>query len=206
MITPDFLLTVVIASSSGALTPGPLFLASTLRATRSGWFAGIECAFGQTLVELPLVIGLSLGLSSYLLGSVRVIGVLGGATLVAFGAIQIVQARNPVSLGERLVSRWDQRSGVIVGLVFTGINPFFLIWWATIGSLLIAQALLLGAFLGVFIMFAAHIWMDYAWLGGTASLTARGRSFLGKWYRILLIAFGIGMLYFGTEFIVSGVS
>jgi len=64
----------------------------------------------------------------------------------------------------------------------------------------------MGAFLGVLIMFAAHIWMDYAWLGGTASLTARGGSFLGKWYRILLIAFGIGMLYFGTEFIISGIS
>ncbi len=206
MITPDFLLAVVIASSSGILTPGPLFLASTLRATRSGWVARIECAFGHTLVKLPLVIGLALGLSSHLLGSVRVIGVVGGATLVAFGTLQLIQARKPVRLDERQGSRWDQRSGVIVGLVFTGINPFFLIWWATVGSLLIAEALLLGAFLGVLIMFAAHIWMDYAWLGGTASLTARGRSFLGKWYRILLIAFGIGMLYFGTEFIVSGVS
>ena len=92
---------------------------------------------------------------------------------------------------------------MIVGLVFTGINPFFLIWWATVDSLLIAQALLLGAFVGVFIMFAAHIWLDYVWLGGTAGLTARGRSFLGKWYKILLIAFGIGMLFFGTEFIIS---
>ncbi len=200
------MLTVVIASSSGALTPGPLFLASTLRATRSGWFAGIECAFGHTLVELPLVIGLSLGLSSYLLGSVRVIGVVGGVTLVAFGALQIVQARKPVRLGELPASRWDQRSGVIVGLVFTGINPFFLIWWATVGSLLIAEALLLGAFLGVLAMFAVHVWMDYAWLGGTASLTARGRSFLGKWYRILLVAFGVGMLFFGSEFIISGLA
>ncbi len=154
MITPDFLLTVVVASSSGALTPGPLFLASTLRATRSGWCAGIECAFGHTLVELPLVIGLALGLSSYLLGSVRIIGVVGGITLVAFGALQVIQARKPVRLDERSESRWDQQSGVIVGLVFTGINPFFLIWWATVGSLLIAQALLLGAFVGVFVMFA----------------------------------------------------
>ena len=152
------------------------------------------------------MIGLALGLSSYLLGSVRLIGVVGGITLVAFGALQVIQARKPVCLDERSESRWDQRSGVIVGLVFTGINPFFLIWWATVGSLLIAQALLLGAFVGVFIMFAAHVWLDYVWLGGTAGLTARGKSFLGKWYRILLITFGIGMLFFGTEFIISGLS
>ena len=42
------------------------------------------------------------------------------------------------------------------------------------------EALLLRAFLGVIIMFVAHIWMDYAWLGGAPSLTARGRSFLGN--------------------------
>jgi len=206
LITAEFLLTVIIASSSGALTPGPLFLASTLRATRSGWFAGIECAVGHTIVELPLVIGLSLGLSSFLLGSVRPIGLVGGAMLIAFGAIQIIQARRPVRLEDLPKSRWDQRSAVIVGLVFTGVNPFFLIWWATVGSLLIAEALLLGAFLGVVAMFAAHIWMDYAWLGGTASLTARGRTFLGKWYRILLIAFGTGMIYFGSEFIIAALS
>ena len=149
------------------------------------------------------MIGLALGLSSYLLGSVRIIGVVGGMTLVVFGALQVNQARKPVRSDERSGSRWDQRSGVIVGLVFTGINPFFLIWWATVDSLLIAQALLLGAFVGVFIMFAAHISLDYAWLGGTAGLTARGRSFLGKWYRILLIALGIEMLFFGIEFIIS---
>ena len=126
--------------------------------------------------------------------------------LIAFGAIQIIQARRPVRLEDLPKSRWDQRSAVIVGLVFTGVNPFFLIWWATVGSLLIAEALLLGAFLGVVAMFAAHIWMDYAWLGGTASLTARGRTFLGKWYRILLIAFGTGMIYFGSEFIIAALS
>jgi len=62
-------------------------------------------------------------LSSYLLGSVRVIGVVGGMTLVVFGALQVNQARKPVRSDERSGSRWDQRSGVIVGLVFTGINP-----------------------------------------------------------------------------------
>ena len=87
-----------------------------------------------------------------------------------------------------------------------GINPFFLIWWATVGSLLVTQALILGAFLGVLVMFGAHIWMDYAWLGGAASLAPRGGFLLGKWYRAMLIAFGLGMLYFGGTFIASGLA
>ena len=93
-----------------------------------------------------------------------------------------------------------------MGLVFTAINPFFIIWWATVGSLLVAQALILGAFTGVLAMFGAHIWMDYAWLVGTASFASRGKFFLGKWYRILPFTFGLGMLYFGAEFHLTSIT
>ncbi len=119
--------------------------------------------------------------------------------------MQLLQAKNKVNLREHGVSKssWDQRSGVLVGVVFTALNPFFLIWWATVGSLLVAQALILGAFAGVLVMFGAHIWMDYAWLAGTAKLASKGSLFLGKWYRVLLAAFGVAMLYFGATFILS---
>jgi threonine/homoserine/homoserine lactone efflux protein len=57
MISLDFLLTVVV-SGSGVVSPGPLFTASTYRATRLGALAGVQCAVGHTMVELPLVVGL----------------------------------------------------------------------------------------------------------------------------------------------------
>jgi len=158
------------------------------------------------MMELPLVLGLSIGLSSFLLGSIRIIGALGGATLIAFAILQLAQARTKIDMNVQPPSKWDKRSGVLVGLVFTAINPFFIIWWATVGSLLVAQALRLGAFIGVLAMFGAHIWMDYAWLGGTASLASRGKFFLGKWYRILLFTFGLGMLYFGAEFLLTSIT
>lgn len=206
LITLDFLATVVLVSASGALGPGPLFLASTLRATQMGWPAGVKCAIGHTVVELPLVVGLSLGLSSFLLGSVRLIALVGGLALLAFGSMQLVRARKTTSFEDQKTSNIWARNGVLVGLVFTGLNPFFLIWWATVGSLLVAQALILGAFAGVLAMFGAHIWMDYAWLAGTAKLASQGRLFLGKWYRILLLVFGLAMLYFGAAFIISSVT
>jgi len=49
-------------------------------------------------------------------------------------------------------------------------------------------------------MFAAHVWMDYAWLGGTAILAGQGRFVLGTRYRLLLVVFSIAMIYFGTSF------
>jgi len=203
LITIDFLATVVIVSASGALTPGPLFLASTIRATRVGWVAGLQCAIGHTLIEFPLVIGVSVGLSEFFLGSVKLIGLVGGATLLGFGLLQVINARRPIDLFQKPFVQWDKRSGVVLGLVFTAINPFFLIWWATVGSLLVAQALVLGALLGVLALFGAHIWMDYAWLTGTSTLASRGKLVLGKWYRSLLVFFGLAMSYFGLMFILA---
>lgn len=206
MITFDFLATVILVSVSGVLGPGPLFLASTLRATRIGALSGLQCAIGHTIVEAPLVFGLAIGLSAVLNStSVRVIAIIGGSVLLVFAAVQFTQASHKIELDKKLPAFWQKQPGVILGIVFTALNPFFILWWLTVGSVMISQALLLGAFGGVALMFGAHIWMDYAWLGGTATVAGRGRLLLGKWYRWILIVFGGAMAYFGVTFILSAV-
>ena len=205
MISPEFLATVVIVSASGVLSPGPLFIVSTLRATKLGAVSGIQCAVGHTLVEAPLVLALSLGLSILLNPtSLRFIAVVGGAVLLIFALLQFLRASRKVEVSStELPASWERRPGVILGIVFTGLNPFFIIWWLTVGSALISQAILLGTIGGVALMYAAHIWMDYAWLGGTAKIAGHGRFLLGKWFRLLLIIFGCAMAYFGIVFILS---
>ncbi len=207
MFSPEFLLTVVIVSASGVLSPGPLFTASTYRATRLGALAGLQCAVGHTMVELPLVVGLSLGLKAILSPvAVKLIGGAGGIVLLVLASLEIYQAASKSGLTPgRLPPIWDKRSGILLGIIFTGMNPFFLLWWLTVGWDLIAQALVVGL-VGVLVMFGAHIWMDYAWLWGTATLAGRGKLFLGKWYRILLVVFGVAMGYFGVVFIKAALS
>ncbi len=206
MITLEFLATVVLLSASGVLSPGPLFLASTLRATKHGGQAGIECAIGHTLVEFPLVIGLTVGLQTFLQSLTALIAISGGIVLLVFASIQLLQVSRHIELdSKKLPSFWDKRPGIIVGLAFTALNPFFILWWVTVGTVLTNEALALGAITGVLVMFGAHIWMDYAWLGGTAILAERGRFVLGTRYRLLLVVFSIAMIYFGTSFIVSAI-
>ena len=207
MITFEFLATVVLVSVSGVLSPGPLFLASTLRATRLGAVSGFQCAIGHTIVEAPLVFGLTVGLAAILNSvSVRVIGLLGATILLFFAALQFRQASRKVDLNtERLPSFWNKQPGIVLGVLFTALNPFFILWWLTVGLALVSQAILLGALLGVAAMYAAHIWMDYAWLTGTAKLAHQGNFLLGKWYRILLVIFAVAMTYFGVVFFVSAV-
>ena len=205
LITLEFLATVVLVSVSGVLGPGPLFLGSTLRATRIGAISGVQFAIGHTIVEAPLVFGLAFGLSAFVNPtSVRLIGVLGGTVLLIFATIQFLQASREIQVDQkRLPDMWRMRSGVGLGVIFTALNPFFILWWLTVGSALISEAILLGAFGGVALMFVSHIWMDYAWLGGTAAVAGRGKLILGKWFRILLVMFGVAMAIFGISFIIS---
>jgi threonine/homoserine/homoserine lactone efflux protein len=208
VITPGFLATVVLVSVSGVLGPGPLFLASTLRATRVGARSGLQCAVGHTIVEAPLVFGLALGLSALLnRTSVKLIGILGGSVLLMFAAVQFLNASHKVDIdSKKLPDNWQRRSGIVLGIIFTGLNPFFILWWITVGLALISEAILLGALGGVALMYASHIWMDYAWLGGTATVAGRGKQLLlGKWFQALLVIFGAAMAYFGITFIISAV-
>ncbi|HZA06729.1 MAG TPA: hypothetical protein VE619_03410, partial [Nitrososphaeraceae archaeon] len=56
---------VVLLSTSGVLSPGPLFLTNLIYGSRQGSHAGIKIAYGHTIVELPLIILLALSLSNF---------------------------------------------------------------------------------------------------------------------------------------------
>ena len=45
---------VMAVSASGALSPGPLTVATMALGTRSGWKTGVFVSFGHALFELPL--------------------------------------------------------------------------------------------------------------------------------------------------------
>ena len=85
-------------------------------------------------------------------------------------------------------------------------NPFFLIWWFTIGFKLISDSLVLASFAGIGIMFAFHIWMDYAWLGTVGFLSSKGKAILSsKNYGIFMIAVSGVLVYFGIVFALEAV-
>jgi threonine/homoserine/homoserine lactone efflux protein len=86
------------------------------------------------------------------------------------------------------------------------LNPFFLVWWLTAGARLVVDALILGAFAGVLVMFLAHVWMDYAWLVGTAWLANKGSNLTGtRGYTVLTIVFAVALVYFGGSYVWTAV-
>ncbi len=201
----NFVVTVIVLTASGALAPGPLFFVTVSHGARSGAKSGLVFSIAHTLVEFTLVMLLAGGLLTVANEPVvkLTVGVAGGVVLLVFGALQIRGA---------IKSRFDDRGSegvatrnlLLIGLVFTGLNPFFVVWWLTVGASLILVALEIASFAGVVFMYACHIWMDYVWLTVVAHLSRMGTNVVGlKWYRIVVAVFGAVLIYFGLTFLIN---
>jgi len=205
---PAFLGTVVVVTASGVLAPGPLFATSLLQGTKGGAKSGFMISVGHMLVELPLVMLMALGISSLMSfpGFALAVGLVGGSALIAFGLLQVRAATRQAISFEPVQETGLQKKALILGVGLTALNPYFILWWLTVGLGLVVQAVELGALLGVLIMYVSHVWMDYAWLMGTAYLSARGTMLLGgRGYRLLLLGLAAFLIYFGVGFIARNV-
>ncbi len=206
MALVDFVATVILVTASGALAPGPLFFGTILHGTKFGARAGLLSSIGHTLVEFPLVLFLALGLVGFTdQPMVRTaIGVAGGTALLGFGALQIRSAlsrRNPVAESNE---RGLPKSSLVLGIMLTALNPYFIFWWLTVGSKLVVDALIFASLAGVLLMYLAHVWMDYAYLITFAHIGRKGADLIGtRRYRFILGVFGAVLVYFGLFFIQS---
>lgn len=197
-----FFAAVVVISASGVMAPGPLFAATIASGIKEGKLAGLKVAVGHTVVEFPLVILIGIGvLSLELLPEFRiVIGVLGALSIFAFASLQLHSTLKK----QGHIQKESKYGAFLTGILLTGLNPFFLIWWFTIGFKLIADAFSLWSFLGILIVFGLHIWMDYVWLFFVSSLSSKGTKFLtNKGYKFCMIAINVVLIYFGISFITN---
>lgn len=198
----EFIVTVIVITASGALAPGPLFFATLLKGAEGGARAGFSISIGHTIVEVPIVVVIALGLFS-LLGKPflwNIVSLVGGAVLIWFGLKQLTMALSKKSNDEPKSSRFS--NPIMLGIALSGLNPFFILWWVSIGSKLVLDALILAALGGVFIMYVAHVWMDYAWLSFVAHAARKGVSITSKRsYRWILASFALVLVYFGVGFV-----
>ena len=201
----NFAVTVIILSISGALAPGPLFFVTVSHGIKSGTKSGIIFSIAHSLIEFTLVMLLALGLLSVANepAAMLVVGVAGGGALIVFGAIQI-RGSFSYKAEETKTGQGATRNLFLIGLALTGLNPYFIVWWLTIGATLIFISLEFAGLAGVVFMYVCHVWVDYAWLILVSALAKRGAKILQfKWYRILMAVFGLVLIYFGFSFLID---
>ncbi len=193
--------TVVLTSLSGVMAPGPMFTMTLAKSYKSPW-AGLQVSLGHAVIEIPLILLIYFGVAQFFQNIVvqLVLGVVGGGMIIRMG-IGLFRARKEVARGGKDTSA----SAFVAGMLMSGLNPFFLVWWVTVGSLLLMTFLEFSP-QGLILFIAVHWLCDLVWLSLVSFTTYKTHSFLSQrlqeWIFVVLAA---GLLYFGGQFIVKGI-
>lgn len=195
------LLSVVVISFSGVMMPGPMFAVALAKSYRSPW-AGTKMSLGHAVIEVPLILLIYFGFAQFFQNNVvqLVLSLVGGGMIVWLGISMFRVRTEVVQRGKDL-----PYNAFVAGIITSGFNPFFLLWWATIGSMLIMRFLDFGSMgLGLFIVI--HWLCDLVWLTFVSNLVYRTHSLWGrKFQEGVFIACSLLLVGFGAWFMVSGV-
>ena len=197
-----FAIMVIAISASGVMSPGPLFAANIVYGLKEGKIAGLKMAVGHTIVELPLIILLGIGtVSIETFPEYRItLTIIGAIGLFSFAALQI----KSIFKKNFEKSRNPTKNSFFAGIFLTALNPFFLIWWFTIGFILITESIVLWGIYGILILFIFHIWMDYVWLFAIAGFASKAKNILSnRNYKMLIIGLSMILVYFGINFLLQ---
>lgn len=203
-----------VTALSGALMPGPVLFATVRWSAQHGRAVGPLIVAGHAVVEAPLVVAIILGLGGVLSGHafVGVVGLAGGLVLLVMGGLMLAAVPR-LSLPQRSSEQSGDASlgaGKIVAAgAFTSVsNPYFTLWWATVGLRLLAQAEPFGA-PGYVVFYVGHVLADLVWYGAVSESLHHGRRLLSdRGYRrlvagcaVLLIGFAAYFAYGGWSFL-----
>jgi threonine/homoserine/homoserine lactone efflux protein len=191
---------------TGAVMPGPLLVLTLKESADRGAMAPFWLSCGHSICELAVVLLFVVGLSAMIPVEAVVgpVGLVGGVVLgwMAYGAYRQSSVELDLSESATAVSRG--RSLILGGGVVTVSNPYWTLWWLTVGMKLLVDAGPAGV-AGVGAFYAGHILSDFAWFGFVGFVIGGNREMLkGKPYRYLMLACACLLAGFGIWFIFTG--
>ncbi len=153
-----YLLSAAGISLSGVVLPGPLTAATIARGYHDK-NAGLLIGIGHGIVEIPIIALVYFGFASYLTIPIvkQAAGVAGGLLLIVMGVMIYLTFKKPIES-----ARTIPYNSLVTGIVMTGGNPYFFLWWATIGVALIAGAVSFGVY-ALILFVIVHLTCDIAW-------------------------------------------
>jgi len=199
------LVSTFIITLSGAMMPGPLLTVSISETVRRGRRHALLLIAGHALAELVPVAAFVLGISALLSQDrvIRIIGLAGGAFLLfmGFSILRAVLLKH-ISLDLEDTGVALRYGAVAQGALVSFANPYFTLWWMTIGAALIADALKLGV-AGLIVFYVAHELSDLAWYAAVTSVVSGGRRFISdKVYRGVLGICGAFLVFLALSYLV----
>lgn len=198
-------ITAFLVGLSGAMMPGPLLTVTIAESARRGFKAGPLIVLGHAILELALIIALLAGLSFYLKKPLvtNIISIVGGAFLLFIGLnmIRDVLAGRATLEGSGNDVKSVNMHPVMAGILVSVSNPFWIVWWATIGLTYLTMALKSGV-MGITSFFSGHIMADLLWYSLVAAAIAGGRRFIKpQVYQGIIMLCGLFLIGLGGYFI-----
>jgi threonine/homoserine/homoserine lactone efflux protein len=198
-----FLSSFIIALS-GAMMPGPLLTATISESSQRGFLAGPLLIAGHGILELMLLVTLVFGMAPFLQRDdvFAVVAILGGLILLWMAAGMF---RSLSSLTLALSPDKVKRGSLVInGALFSIANPYWIIWWATIGFGYVLYSLRYGL-AGISFFFAGHIMADLTWYSVVSAAVGKGRHlFTDRLYRWIIGTCAAVLILFSFYFFYAG--
>jgi len=194
---------------SGAMMPGPLLAVDIAETPRHGWRTGPVITVGHAIAEIGIVVILALGVAAVAShpAVARTIGVVGGLALLLMGGMMAYD-----TLRQRInydVAATGKPAGYKLagkGITASLSNPYWFVWWVTVGLALLVKAQEFG-WIGPVVFYFGHILSDFVWYTVVSILLWKGRRlFMGTGLKVLLLTCAAFILYLGGKFIFEGLT
>jgi len=199
-----------LVSLSGVMMPGPVSAMAVTEGTRRGPVAGPLVTVGHAAAEAVMLGLLVLGMNRVLQqpAVVGAIGILGGAVLAWMGwGIAGAAWRNRLDPPAGAAGRSAGRSLVRAGLLTTVANPYWLLWWATVGAAYFVRFTRFGPLAVAGLFFIGHISLDLGWNSFLALVVGAGRGKIpARAFRVVLGGCGVFLIGMSLYFVYSGVN
>ena len=168
--------TSFVIAFSGAMMPGPFMTMTIGESVRRGPWVGPKMIVGHAILEIALLCALFFGLAPLFEKDIFfiVIALAGGAIMI-WMAQSMFRSLSTLKINTAAKSN----SGMnlyIAGILMSLANPYWIIWWATIGLAYVLHSQKLG-FLGIAFFFFGHILGDLVWYSAISIAVGKGRKF-----------------------------
>ena len=196
-----FLFEAVLISLSGVLAPGPITAITVEKGNKSP-HAGAFVAIGHGIVEFPLIISIFYGFGYLLkLNYVKEVIAFVGGLFLSFMGISMFRSIKQIDVNYKKSTHLPIIDGILLSLG----NPYFLIWWATVGATLIFRSISFGM-LGFLFLMLFHWLCDFFWCYFLSILSFRGGQYFGKKFQKIVSTICCAfLLFFGGKFIYDAV-
>lgn len=192
--------TSFILGLSGAMMPGPLLTVTIAESLRRGWRAGPLLVAGHAVLEGGLVLALFFGLAELVRRPpVFTVVALVGAVLLLWMAWGMWRSLPGLSLDLEAAGN-GRLHPVAAGVLVSLANPYFTLWWATVGLGYLVVAHEAGP-AGVVVFYLFHVLSDLVWYALVSGSVTLGRRFLtDRAYRGLVGGCALFIFVFGCYF------